>query len=376
MIFDYELTLNDRTQMLLDEVLDREPMGSESIENIKKAINRSLDAQEIPLFTDGLAARLTQLGCGSHTEDTKAMRKELDRRYREILGKECPKAVHNWINGGVPGTDGRINNYDVCWALEMDVRQTGTFMQKYFLTQPFNCKNRIDAIYLYCFYHRKPYALVKELLDLSEGFVTQEKAHSATSRIEAAILSIDNDDTFKKYLSEHCYGKDQQFQLARKIIDDDVEIIKDRIKPDRKGDGRLNNKIIESIYNRNYQSDGRSRGRKRKLPKRFTESLPNDVTLGKILNGDEATYETIRKTMILFRFYSFYSNEDLNNYDPVEANGNLLDFLSEINDDLMRCGFAQIYMCHPFDCLIMYCANSDDPVQAFWNVCEYGWNQF
>ncbi len=294
MIYDDELTLNDRTQMLWDEVLDAEPIAAESVEDIKAAINKAIEAENTPLFTEGLAARLSQLGMDCTSDDTKTLRKELDRRYKEILDKDCPKAVHNWINGGVPGTDGRINNYDVCYALEMDVKQTVTFMQKYILTQPFNCKNRIDAIYLYCFYHKKPYALVKELLEISEGFVTQEKAHTSTSQIEAAILAADNDDAFKKYLSEHFYGKDQQFMLAREIIDDDVNIIKDRLNPDRKGDERLNNKIIESIFNRNYQSGGRSRGKERKLPKRFTESLPNDVTLGKILNGDEATYETMQ----------------------------------------------------------------------------------
>ena len=215
---------------------------------------------------------------------------------------------------------------------------------------------------------------MKELLEVSEGFVTQEKAHTSTSQIEAHIIAEDNDEAFKKYLSEHCYGKDQQFMLARNTINYDVNIIKDRLLPDRKGDERLNNKIIERIFNINYQSGIRSRGKEKKLPKRFTESLPNDVTFGKILNGDEATYETMRKALILFRFYSFYSNEALDNYDPIEANGNLLDFLSEINDELMKCGFAQIYMRHPFDCLIMYCANSNDPVQAFWSVCEYGWN--
>ena len=37
MIYDDELTLNDRTQMLWDEVLDAEPIAAESVEDIKAA---------------------------------------------------------------------------------------------------------------------------------------------------------------------------------------------------------------------------------------------------------------------------------------------------------------------------------------------------
>ncbi|MCR5143553.1 MAG: hypothetical protein K6C68_13715 [Ruminococcus sp.] len=34
-----------------------------------------------------------------------------------------------------------------------------------------------------------------------------------------------------------------------------------------------------------------------KLPKRFTQSLPNDVTIGRIINGDSISYEVLRKTL-------------------------------------------------------------------------------
>ena len=88
MIYDDELTLNDRTQMLWDEVLDAEPMAAESVEDIKAAINKAIEAENTPLFTEGLAARLSQLGMDCTSDDTKTLRKELDRRYKEILDKE------------------------------------------------------------------------------------------------------------------------------------------------------------------------------------------------------------------------------------------------------------------------------------------------
>ena len=34
----------------------------------------------------------------------------------------------------------------------------------------------------------------------------------------------------------------------------------------------------------------------------------------------------------------------------------------ELNNTLISCGFAQLYVRHPFDCLLLYCANSYDPI--------------
>lgn len=48
MIYDDELTLNDRTQMLWDEVFDAEPMAAESVEDIKTAINKAIEAENEP----------------------------------------------------------------------------------------------------------------------------------------------------------------------------------------------------------------------------------------------------------------------------------------------------------------------------------------
>ena len=106
------------------------------------------------------------------------------------------------------------------------------------------------------------------------------------------------------------------------------------------------------------------------LPKRFTESLINDVTLGKIINGEKATYETLRKALMLCRFYRFYS--EANNIDELTINGNLLDFYDELNNLLIQCGFARLYVRHPFDCLLLYCANSDDPIVTMNTLNEYG----
>ena len=82
-------------------------------------------------------------------------------------------------------------------------------------------KSSVDAVFMYALYHKKPYSEVTELLEKSKGFVSQENAHTSTSQILAMILDIDDAEKFLRYLSEHCYDNDQQFQLARSIISDE-----------------------------------------------------------------------------------------------------------------------------------------------------------
>lgn len=370
-----ELERDEYTEFIYDEICFGEPVTPESVDDVLSGIEQAIALDERPIFIEGVSERLNELDIHCMVDDTKLMLDEIKKRFRVILGKECPRAVQNWIRGTTPGLTNRENNYDLCWALEMDFRQTAVFFQKHFLTQPFNCKSRIDAVNLYCLYHSRPYSTVMDMLEVSEKFPLQEQAHTATSQIFSSILKINDDESFLKYAASHCYSNEQQFQLARNIINDEIELVKESIKrfktKDVLSEERLNSMTVTELLGYNYQLDGSSKA-KQKLPKRFTESLPNDVTLGKMIKGDVVSYESLRKTLMLLRFYNFYS--EATNDDREIIAQNLLDFCDELNNTLNSCGFAQLYMRHPFDCLLMYCANSFDPIDALYCVNNYGRN--
>ena len=368
-----ELPRDDSTQYIYDEVIFGDPvLDPSSPGDLITGINKALELDSAPIFLEGLAKRLCELGTICTKDDKQIMLAEVKRRFKQLLGKDCPKAVTNWIRGTPPGVTNRCNQYDLCYALEMDLIQVRVFFQKYYLTIPFNVKSREDAVYFYCFAHKKPYSTAVKMLSDSSGFVQQENAHTHTSQIKQTILETDDDDKFLGYLSAHCYGNEQQFQLARQIINEDIGYIKKTLCDDPTKDvhkGRENSSVVAELLGYKYQRDKKNEQR-RKLPKRFTESLINDVTLGKIINGEKATYETLRKALMLCRFYRFYS--EANNIDELTINGNLLDFYDELNNRLIQCGFARLYVRHPFDCLLLYCANSDDPIVAMTTLNEYG----
>ena len=102
------------------------------------------------------------------------------------------------------------------------------------------------------------------------------------------------------------------------------------------------------------------------LPKRFYESLPTEGELKKIVNGEEKSYESLRKILIILMLFDYYgedfSEEEL---DEEEIKSCWEDFYVTVNDQLLECGFAPLYVRHPFDWLILYCANSTEPVELF-----------
>lgn len=366
-----ELPRDERTELIYETTCFGEPIEPESARDVSEGVRRALELEAEPAFLEGLSERLRVLGIPCTPQDTELMLMEVKRRFREILGKPCPRTVQEWVRGTTPGMVNRLNHYDLCFALEMDLRETAVFFQKHFLSLPFNPKSSIDAVFLYALAHHKPYQRVKELLERAESFVPHEHAHTATSEILGNILRTDDDEAFLRYLSAHCYGNEQQFQTARREILRETAFVKETILrnyPERVlSPDRLNSLTVTELLGIRYQNAPRVKDRP--LPKRFTESLPNDVTLGRILNGERASYDLLRKTLMLLKFYHFYAEAE--NEDDYAVGGNLMDFYEELNDTLISCGFAQIYLRHPFDCLLFYCANSRDPIDTLYLLVSY-----
>ena len=361
-----EPTRDTQTEYIFDATCFGVPANPQSAEDVADGIARAIELDEHPAFLEGLADRLTQLGTACSVDDTGIMLAEIKRRYKIILGKACPRTVQEWIKGKPPGVTSRQNHYALCYALEMDHQQTAVFFRKHFLTMPYNIKSKEDAIFFYCLYHKKTYGAAEKMLADASGFVSQENARTATSQIMTAIMQINDDAMFLRYLSAHCYGNKQQYQLARQIVKREIDLVKKILKKEAAlgmteilSPERLNSRTIAELLGFSYQGSENLIPVHR-LPKRFTESLPKDVTLGKILHDENVSYETLRKAMMLLHFYNFY--HDAEQTDKYTIGGNLIDFYEELDGLLLSCGFAQIYVRHPFDCLLLYCANSYDPI--------------
>lgn len=374
---DNFLSLNKDTQMLYDDLFSKTVLSSDSDKDIADIIKQAVEMENQPVLMEGITAALKRSGFEYDIEDKDSVLAEIKRRYKNILGISCPRTVIEWIKGTTPGTTNHRNNYELCFALEMNFQQTSDFFRNYYLTQPFNVKNRTDAVFMYAFYHKKPYTVVSGLLEKSKDFEAKKAAHTSTAQIVSVIYSIDDDDEFLNYLSEHCYGEKQHFQYAKNEILKEIKILQkeilnfdyeDVINPER-----MNSVTIEKLLGYKYQSRS-DKNEKAVLPKRFTESLPNDATLGQIINGEKVSYELLRKTLMLLNLHNFFKDDV--NTDEKTTKENLRDFLEGLNNLLTVCGFSQVYLRHPFDFLLLNCANSDCPTDAFYRIAGFGRNWF
>ena len=104
----------------------------------------------------------------------------------------------------------------------------------------------------------------------------QENSHTQTSQISRFIIENDDDDKFMQYLSSHCYENEQQFQTARKKINEDIEKVKKNIllkgetgELDVLSPKRLNSLTIAELLEQTYQNSER-KVKDRKLHKQFT----------------------------------------------------------------------------------------------------------
>ena len=363
-----ELERNEYTEFIFGETCLEDPTDPQSAEDLTSGIERAAELDARPVFLEGVSERLDHLGISCTAEDTDIMLAEVRRRYKERLGFSCPRTVQEWIKGSMPGFTSIKNNYDLCYALEMDYRQTADFFYKHYLTMPFNAKAKVDAVFMYALYHDKPYTVITKLLESSKGFVSQENAHTSTAQIKTAILDIDDDEKFLHYLSEHCYDNEQQFQTARALVNEEIDKLKNKIRPDGSIEkDRLNSMTIAAMLGYKYQLRNKG-GQESVLPKRFTDSLPKDVTLGQVIRGEKVSYEVLRKYLVLLKFCNYY--RDVEEADKsrstaiskYEVNSRLMDLYGELNRALNQCGFSMIYPLHPFDCLVLYCANTFDPI--------------
>lgn len=186
------------------------------IEDIRDVVNLC----RRPVFMEGIAERLEKLGVHRAAWDTESVLTEVKQRYKQRIGKNCPRTIQEWIRGTMPGVTNRVNNYNLCYALGMDLRETADFFMKCYLTVPFNYKDKIDAIFFYCLHKQKSYAVIESMLKEADRFETVKVSATKTAEIGRRILDITDDDVFMQYLSAHCYNNEQQYQIARvKIIE-------------------------------------------------------------------------------------------------------------------------------------------------------------
>lgn len=355
----FKITHGEQTEFLFDEFCYGDPFEVEESIDIRE-IEKANMLNDRPVFLEGVIQRFNDMGLSFDMSDTDSLTAEIKKRYKSRMGKACPRTVVEWFRGTPPGVTNRRNNYELCYALEMNLQETAEFFQKHFLTTPFNYKDASDAVFFYCLLRNRDYSVICTMLKAIDERHESSESETETQVHARNILSISDDSSFMEYLARHCYSDVQQYKTAKRKIAALVE--QHRV-------GSLAD-LHADLVGFKYQSIKKEKWvNTHKLPKRFTESLPMDGSFDKIIKGEDVSYEVLRKALIIMLLYdSFGETPATDNPDEIDAR--MHDFFEETNSELAQCGFAQLYPRHPFDWLIMFCANSSDPMEAFRQICD------
>lgn len=98
------------------------------------------------------------------------------------------------------------------------------------------------------------------------------------------------------------------------------------------------------------------------VPEILRINFPNKKAFSDILHkADTSTsYDSIRKCLILLKFYHFWCSQKLR---PGQPDGYTFDqFADEANHLLANCAYGELYENHPYDCLFLWAASTDDPL--------------
>lgn len=332
-----------------------------------------VELNERKAFLENVASYLGMANNASADE----LLQEVKKRYAE-KGIELKKAVKLWFQKEdvSPSTDQayRRNLYDFCIAMGMNYHETAEFFLKAFLTIPYNYKDRDDAVYFFCIKEGRPYSVIKQLLETADSFETMNTDVASTEEIGLQILDIQSDEEFLEYLQRHCYDRKHQYTTAKKRVVELASLNK-TIVPGRDKEGMelpfdalgtsKNSTLLNAILGYTYQ--GLDATQRKHMKASGLPVFPRDGDLGDILEtNSEASFEILRKTLILMKFYNFYRGYQLSSgsltMEDDDINANLYDFYDSTNDELARCGFVQIYLRNPFDWIILFCANSPNPI--------------
>lgn len=292
--------------------------------------------------------------------------------------------LKNWLKKAPPSGNqvGRENVYKLCFALDMNAKETKEFFLKAYLERPFNYKNIHEATYYFCLNNGLPFSAAESIIAKieAEPFVENDDAENITEKIGYDISSIATEDDFIKYIVNNRSGFEVQNKTATDKINELVEVCKSLAKAEHKllYKDEISVKNIDELltiitgYSARETLNGEKVFKKSisksKLPDAIRQNFPQREQF-KNIEDSKAAFDVIRKFLILLKFYHFFADALVHNAENLKQ-GLFDEFVDETNEMLAECGYVQLYWRNPYDWLFGYCAWADNPLDEFKNVID------
>lgn len=348
-----------------------------------KSDMESLDA--VSTFVEYLLAHAIRCGYSGEPTDVGSLASFVAEKSKNAGVNISRQTLVNWLTRGLPANTagGRENVYRLCFAMEMNDGQAREFFLKAYLERPFNYKDINEAVYFYCFRNALPYADAQRIISRIESLrvVDNPYADNITEQIGERLSNLATEEELLNYISENRSGFAIQNQSATEKIEQLIESCK-LVAPkeyamNTNDDEEITVDNIDELLNVIYGYSARATANARPIykksisksnfPELVKRNWPQREQFEQILRKRTASYDVIRRALIMLTFYDFAANATVNR----SLEGGIFDeFADEMNTVLAECGYVQLYWRNPFDWMIGYCAMAPEPLGTLRDLIE------
>ena len=342
-----------------------------------------------------------------------------DSTLKKYLEEKCKKngvdlekignrnTFKNWFGNTYPDktAENREKMFAIAFALELNVEEVKYLFHKVYFDRAFDYRNYKESVYYYCILKGYNYERANRMIKVieeREDKTSIEKIDSLS--IAKKISDIKNDDELIDWICsrwsefqcdnkaamenyEILFGKVRE--LAKEEYSIDIELKEEEKKKKEEKAKKKRKKInihkksVKFVYYVLFKYFPKPNEEKKyisiikkgtNIHKEIKTNFPQTNTISGFCNKNSTKfenreYEKLRKIIVLFYFYWFYSNalKKINNIiDSVEKGNAVRDykdkFIVEINDILNECGMCELYIGNTYDFLFLLCAESETAI--------------
>lgn len=355
-------------------------------------------------FSSGLTDLICKYGYHGAPGDAEAKTLFLLEKLNSIGVSVVKATLFSWFTDKrrpALAANSRTLLFQICFALSASSDDIQWFFSHVYFDRVLNCHTIPEAVYYYCFTRRLPYRHALDLISRIEAIPTPDSPGHAivfTSEIIHQLDCCSTDEELLAFFRNKKHLFSQWNRTAATYIESYVSLIRGKesdkaiVSAAKTGrsfskseirqcglvtqeylllasEGRfgyISGKSVSSIDFMLEQMITINSGlhKQTQIPAIVRQNFPSKKTFSDILNKSElsTSYDSIRKCLILLKFYHFWVtlllNPELTEDSPFDI------YRDETNALLTECGYDELFAGNPYDWLFLWASTSEKPLDT------------
>lgn len=381
----------ESTQIYLDQLMSDD---YSFYDDDMETTNEYMTNYKFKSFPEGLTDFIKRKGFIGNIDSIEEKTRFVIRKCNENNISINAVNIRDWFNEKRPISSSRSRKlmYKLCFGLNLTLIEVFDFFRNVYFECPFNFRECEEVVYYYCFANGLNYSTAMDLMYKTSKILeisdSGETTYDLTTGIAYALKDVHTEEELLNFISKnsadfHAANR-TAYRLAKELIDDDTKLAKKFYEKYRKSDKERHDEAKERSRNTKSENNinlllfmifgvdikaltkEETFNRASNLPEIVKSNFPLNMQLSKIYRGQKVSYETMRKALILLKFYNYFAtlfseNENEKNFCSIDED--FVTYVAETNDMLCTCGYPPLYVRNQYDWLFMHCGNTSYPLE-------------